>query len=289
MSLPAFDYAAPTTLQEAIELLAAGEGGALALAGGQSLMPLLAFRLAAPSLLVDLQKVPGLGDIGIDEGGVRIGARVRWCELERETRLAEAHPLLQEAVHHIAHYQIRNRGTVGGSLAHADPAAELPGLAVGCRAGIVVASRAGRRTIPAAQFFVGPLQTVLQPGELIVELSLPPWRPGRRFAFEEVSRRKGDFAMAGVALHFDLDEALCAHNVNVGAIGVGDTPLRLAAVEKVLEGAPIDAARMIEAGRVAQDSVDPPSDLHGTAEYRRALLAALVERALERAVARDLK
>ena len=287
MSLPAFDYAAPTTLQEAIELLAAGEGGALALAGGQSLMPLLAFRLANPSLLVDLRKIPGLGSIEIDDEAVRIGARVRWCDLERDARLIGAHPLLREAVYHIAHYQIRNRGTVGGSLAHADPAAELPGIAVACDAGIIVASRTGRRTIPASEFFVGPLQTVLQPGELIVELSLPPWRPGRRFAFEEVSRRKGDFAMAGVALHFHLDESRRARNVHVGAIGVGETPLRLPAVEKVLDGEPIDATRVIEAGRVAQKSVDPPSDLHGTADYRRALLAALVERALERALARD--
>src|SRR5437879_7376740 len=147
-----FDYRAPATLREAIDLLAS-DPEATVIAGGQSLMPVLAFRLATPSKLVDLRRVPGLGDIVVDDSGVRLGARVRWRDIEDDHRLDIAHPLLQEAVSHIAHYQIRNRGTVGGSLAHADPAAELPGIAVTCEAEIILAGAAGTRTAPAGEFF----------------------------------------------------------------------------------------------------------------------------------------
>jgi aerobic carbon-monoxide dehydrogenase medium subunit len=286
MTLPNFDYAAPASLTEALGLLAGAKGTAMPLAGGQSLMPLLALRLAAPSLLVDLRRVPGLAGIELDPAGLRLGARVRWCELERDQRLAHAHPLLAEALSHIAHYQIRNRGTVGGSLAHADPAAELPGIAVACDGEIAIASSAATRVVAAREFFVGPLQTVLQTGELIVELRLPVWPSNRHFAFEEMSQRRGDFAMAGVALFFD-GESGTARNVHVGAIGIGDRPVRLATVERALEGQKIDPRCIEVAGRLAHDAVDPPDDLHGTGDYRRALLAVLVERALARAVARE--
>ena len=167
MKLPKFDYASPTTVQEAVALLAAGNGTAKLLAGGQSLVPLLAFRLAAPSMLVDLGRIAGLDTIEIDDAGVHLGARVRWCDIEADARLATAHPLLAAAITHVAHYQIRKRGTVGGSLAHADPAAEMPGIAVACDAELTLVGPSGSRLVPAAAFFLGPLTTALAPDELI--------------------------------------------------------------------------------------------------------------------------
>src|SRR5438132_5202981 len=183
MKLPPFDYACPATLPEAVQLLSAPGGDAKPIAGGQSLVPMLAFRLAQPTLLVDLRKLADLRGIKISQKGVTLGAMVRWREIEDDERLETAHPLLKAAVAHVAHYQIRNRGTVGGSLAHADPAAELPGIAVTCDAAIAVVGAAGERTIPAGEFFTGPLTTALKPHELITELRLPVWPAARRWAF----------------------------------------------------------------------------------------------------------
>jgi carbon-monoxide dehydrogenase medium subunit len=199
-----FEYQAPATLREAIDLLASDPEATL-IAGGQSLMPVLAFRLAAPSMLVDLRRVPGLGNIGVEDSGVRLGARVRWRDIEDDRRLATAHPLLREAIAHVAHYQIRNRGTVGGSLAHADPAAELPGIAVTCDAEITLVGGAGARIVRASEFLTGPLSTVRQTDEIITELHLPFWPADRRWAFQEFAQRQGDFALAGIALFYDRD------------------------------------------------------------------------------------
>ena len=290
MKLPDFDYAAPTSLAEAIALLGAGKGNAKPLAGGQSLMPILAFRLAAPELLVDLRRVPGLDKITIDAAGVTLGARVRWVDIERDKRLAEAHPLLVEAIDHVAHYQIRSRGTVGGSLAHADPAAELPGIAVACDAEIVIGGAQGERIEKARDFFTGPLQTTLAPDELITALRLPPWPAARRWDFREFAHRRGDFALAGVALFYDPAGGV-ATNVHIAAIGVGDRPCRLAGAEAAIEGAPLtgdglDEARIAAAVAAARAEVDPPGDLHAPADYRRALVGTLLERALACAAAR---
>jgi carbon-monoxide dehydrogenase medium subunit len=282
MKPAAFDYAAPRSVAEAVALLA-GTDGAKLIAGGQSLMPLLAFRLAAPSLLVDLRKVPELDRIEIASDHVRLGARVRWCDIERDARLAAAQPLLAAAIAHVAHYQIRNRGTVGGSLAHADPAAELPGIAMTCDAVLTLVGPGGTRDVAARDFFIGPLQTVLRADEMIVALRLPAWPARRRFAFEEFARRRGDFALAGAALFFDLDESGRVVNAHVGAIGVGPVPLRLEAVEALLDGNRLDAATIADAGSLAAASVAPFDDLHGSADYRRALVGTLIERALTRA------
>jgi carbon-monoxide dehydrogenase medium subunit len=203
MKLPLFDYAAPKSVAEAIALLGARDGNAKVLAGGQSLMPILAFRLASPELLVDLKHVQGLDRIEIGDTGVRLGAKVRWVDIEQDERLAVAHPLLAEAIKHVAHYQIRNRGTVGGSVAHADPAAEMPGITVTCEAEITIVGGNGSRIEKAADFFTGPLQTTLASDELITELRLPFWPAARRWSFLEFSRRRGDFALAGVALFYD--------------------------------------------------------------------------------------
>src|SRR5215211_2367164 len=178
MKPPPFEYRAPATLDEAVRLLAA-DPDAKAIAGGQSLMPILNFRLAAPSMLVDLRRVPGLAEIAIGADGARLGAKVRWRDIEDHGRLRSAYPLLHAAVAHVAHYQIRNRGTVGGSLAHADPAAEMPGIAVTCDAEVTVAGTSGPRVIPARDFFVGALTTALEPDEIITEIKLPAWPAGR--------------------------------------------------------------------------------------------------------------
>jgi carbon-monoxide dehydrogenase medium subunit len=285
MKPPPFEYRAPRTLEEAVALLAA-DPGARALAGGQSLMPILNFRLAAPSMLVDLRRVPDLGEITIEPEGVRLGATVRWRDIENDPLLHRAHPLLRAGIAHVAHYQIRNRGTVGGSLAHADPAAELPGIAVTCDAEIAVVGAAGRRTIPTGEFFTGPLSTALRPDEIITELRLPPWPARRRWGFEEFSRRQGDFALAGIALFYDDDAQGHAENAHVGVIGACSRPHRLTPVEVIINGRAINEDAIAAAARAASSAIDPPQDLHAPADYRRALVGTLVERALRAAAMR---
>jgi carbon-monoxide dehydrogenase medium subunit len=279
MKLPAFEYACPATLAEAVALLASRDGDAKALAGGQSLVPMMAFRVASPSLLVDLRKLD-LRRIEI-ANGVRLGAMVRWRDILDDARLDAAHPLLKAAIGHVAHYQIRNRGTVGGSIAHADPAAEMPGIAVTCEAEIAVVSCAGARVIPAQDFFIAPLVTALAADEIIAEIRLPAWPAKRRWGFQEFSRRRGDFAMAAAAVFYDVDDAGLAHNVHIGAIGVGDRPLRLAAAEAEVNGKAVDVAISERAGVAASAAVNPPDDIHASGAYRRSLLGTLVERALQ--------
>ena len=286
MKLPPFDYACPTTLSEAVQLLSAPGGDAKPIAGGQSLVPMLAFRLAQPTLLVDLRKLADLRGIKISQKGVTLGAMVRWREIEDDERLETAHPLLKAAVAHIAHYQIRNRGTVGGSLAHADPAAEMPGIAITCDAEIAVVGKAGARVIQAADFFQGALTTALTADEIIVEVRLPAWPPERRWGFEEFARRRGDFAMAAAAVFYDQNDNGTAREAHVGVVGVADRPLRLPSVEAVLNGRTVDAAAIAEAEAAASAAVDPQDDIHASAAYRRALAGTMVERALKRAAAR---
>ena len=284
MKLPPFEYACPTTVAEAVALLASHDGEAKPLAGGQSLVPMLAFRIASPALLVDLRKLAELRQIKIGQDGVSLGAMVRWRDILDDERLAKAHPLLVAAVEHVAHYQIRNRGTVGGSLAHADPAAELPGMVITCDAKIVAVGKSGTRTIDAASFFQGPLITALKPDEIISEIRFPAWQAKRRFGFEEFARRRGDFALAAAMLFYDEDGGK-ARNAHVGAIGVADRPLRLPAVEQVLNGNAVDEAVIAKAEAAASASVDPADDIHASGAYRKALIGVMVERALRAAAA----
>jgi carbon-monoxide dehydrogenase medium subunit len=249
-------------------------------------MPMLAFRLAAPDLLVDLKRVPGLDAIRIADDGVHVGAKVRWCDIARDARLERAHPLLAEAIRHVAHYQIQNRGTVGGSLAHADPSAEMPGIAVTCDARISIVGGAGERVEQAAGFFTGPLQTSLGPEDILTELHLPAWPAARRWAFKEFARRKGDFAMAGVALHYDLDDEQRVIDAHIGAIGVADRPIRLAAAEAALDGNPLTEKIIAAAAAAARGEIDPPSDIHAPGAYRRALVATLLARGLNQSIGR---
>ena len=282
MKPPPFDYARADSIQHAVALLAKHGDDAKIIAGGQSLMPMLAFRMATPRLLIDIGSIAALRRIAVGEGGVTLGALVRWCDIEKHPELARAHPLLVEAVRHVAHYQIRNRGTVGGSLAHADPAAELPGVAVACDAGIEVVGPNGKRTVAAKDFFLDSLTTALAADELIVSMRLPAWKSGRCWAFEEFARRRGDFALAGVALFYDLEQGR-AVDPHVAAIGVGATPLRLTAAEYALAGKVVDQAAIRQTVAAATASIDPPGDIHAPGDYRRALLGVLLERALARA------
>jgi len=283
MKLPSLDYTCPATLTEAIFALASHHGEARVIAGGQSLMPMLAFRLAAPKLLVDIGRLPGLGRIDISEDGVDLGALVTWRMIERDARLVQAHPLLAAAIAHVAHYQVRNRGTVGGSLAHADPAAELPGIAVTCDAMMTIAGANGTRIVPAAVFFRGGLETALKPDELVVNMRLPPWRRGRRWGFQEFARRRGDFALAGVAAYYNLDVQGAICDAHVGVIGVADRPVRLNNVESVLDGQRPSVDLIRHATDVAREAVDPPDDIHAESAYRCELVGVLLERVLAKA------
>lgn len=287
MKLPAFEYAAPSTVAEAVALLASSGGSAKLLAGGQSLLPVMAFRLAAPSLLVDLRNIPGLDKIAIEPGGITLGAKVRWCEIEADTKLRAAHPLLCAAVDHVAHYQIRNRGTIGGSLAHADPAAEMPGIAVACDAHVTLVGPRGSRGLPAGKFFMGALSTAIDADEMIVAVRFPPWPKSRRWGFQEFSRRRGDFAIAGVAAYYDIDERGQAQNTHVAVIGACLSPHRIAQAEAALNGHAVDAQSIAAAAEAASAAVDPPADLHASAEYRRSLTGTLLERALSQAALRQ--
>ena len=283
MKFPAFDYVSPSNLSEVVTLLDERGDAAQLLAGGQSLMPILAFRLAAPELVIDLKSVPGLDGIDIGSDAVRLGASVRWRDIERDPTRTAAHPLLVEAVRNIAHYQVRNRGTVGGSLALADPAAELPGIAVTCDGEIAITGSSGERFVKAADFFLGPMITDLQPGEIITGLSLSAWPQGRRWAFLEFARRRGDFAMAGISLFYDLHGSGQAAGTHIGVIGASDRPHRLAEAERLIDGSSLDDVAIAAAAAAAAEAVDPIEDFHAPSDYRRGLVKTLVERALRQA------
>jgi aerobic carbon-monoxide dehydrogenase medium subunit len=284
-----FEYASPATLAEAVALLSARDANAMPIAGGQSLMPVLAFRLAAPKLLVDLRRIPGLNRIVIDGEGIHMGAMVRWRDIEDDARLDTAHPLLKAAIAHVAHYQIRNRGTVGGSLAHADPAAELPGIAVACDGVITVNGPGGERRIRAGEFSLGPLSSALKTGEIITGLHLPHWPATRRWGFDEISRRRGDFAITAIGLFYDTDAAARATNTHIGVIGACRRPHRIASAEAALNGRVVNDESIVATAKAAALAVDPPEDLHAPARYRRALVEVLVERALRQATAQSLR
>jgi len=282
MKLPNFDYRAPASLDEAVGLLAANNDARI-ISGGQSLVPMLAFRLAYPSMLVDLRNIANLERIQITDDGLRVGARVRWCQIECDARLSDSHPLFQYMISHVAHYQIRNRGTVGGSLAHADPAAEMPGLAVVCDCNIIVVGSDGTRNIAAGDLFAGPLNTTLEQSEVITEVHFPAWPAQRRWAFIEIARRKGDFAMAGVAIYYDPDAHGKASNAHVGVIGVTATPQRLNEVEAAINGRTISEELIAEVKAIASGTVEPMSDIHAGADYRKSLVGTLSARAMRRA------
>jgi aerobic carbon-monoxide dehydrogenase medium subunit len=280
MKLPPFEYRTPASIAEAVQILADENAAAKIIAGGQSLIPILAFRLASPGILVDLGGIAGLDNIAVGKDAISIGAMVCWRDLEEHAGVRSACPLISAAVGHIAHYQIRNRGTIGGSLAHADPAAEMPGVAVTCDARIEVVGKSGTRLVNAVDFFLGPLTTCLAPDEIIAAVHFPSWPPSRRWAFNEFSQRRGDFAFAGIALFYDEQMDGTVANAHVGVIGATSIPRRLTAVEDLLNGKKLDDCAMALAAKTASASVDPDDDIHASAAYRRALVGTLLERAL---------
>jgi CO/xanthine dehydrogenase FAD-binding subunit len=282
-----FDYYAPTRLHEALQLLAEHGSEAKPLAGGQSLVPAMNFRLAQPAVLVDLNGVAELAHVTWErDGGLRLGAMTRQRALERDRLIAEQAPLLAAAAPHIAHEQIRNRGTVGGSLAHADPASELPAVMVALGARFRVRSLAGERWIPAADFFIGLFTTTLESGELLIDIEIPPRQVRAGWGFEEAARRHGDYALAGVATQVELgSDGRCAE-ARVVLFGVGEGPTSSPGARNVLLGAKAtDAVVQAAAATMLQD-IEPSSDIHASAAYRRHLAQVLTRRALTSAFVR---
>jgi carbon-monoxide dehydrogenase medium subunit len=278
MKLPNIEYASPTSLDEAVRLLATPD--AKILSGGQSLLPMMAYRLAEPSLLVDIAGIPDIDKIVFGKQTISIGSRVRWRDILTERKFKTAHPLLIEAVSNVAHYQIRNRGTIGGSVAHADPAAEIPALALACDAEIVVVGENGCRSIAARDFFVGALVTALEPTDVITEIRLPAWPLHRRFSFQEFARRRGDFALAGVCLYYDLNPEGRVSHARIVGFGATEMPVRIEQAEAVMLDAHPDRALAAVCGNIARETVESIDDVHASARYRRALLGTLVERAV---------
>lgn len=280
MKLPSFDYVAPETLGEAVALLAKHPNDAKIIAGGQSLLPIMAFRLAAPALLVDIGKIPDLRGIRVEEDGLHLGPLVRWCDLEKSADVVKHQPLLRQAVANIAHYQIRNRGTVGGSLAHADPAAEFPCVAVTCDAVVTLYGSSGLRKVAANDFIVGELETALKPDEVITDIHFPVWPSSRRSAFVEFSKRRGDFALGGVAAYLDLNPDGTVSACAVGMMGASSRAQRLPTIEALISGTRLDAGLIESARAAASELVDPQHDIHASKDYRKALIGTLVARAL---------
>lgn len=283
VKLPPLQYVRASSVSEAVGLLVQGAGDARILAGGQSLIPVLAFRLAAPAVLVDIGGIAELKRIDITDETVTLGALVRWVDIERSAALKAHMPLLPAVMAHVAHYQIRNRGTVGGSLAHCDPAAEMPGLAVTCDGTIILEGASGRREVPAAEVLTSALAAEIAEDEMIVALRFPRWQPGRCWGFAEFARRKGDFAMAGIITHFDRDADGATRDVHLGVIGATDRPTRLPGAEAALEGRIPDTTAIRDTCRAVQDEVEPPEDIHASAAYRRALAGVMAEQALHQA------
>jgi aerobic carbon-monoxide dehydrogenase medium subunit len=282
MKLPYVEYEAPTTIAEAVGLLAEHEDEASVLAGGQSLIPLMALRLARPAVLIDINGLSELSLVAVTDGRVTIGAMTREYVAEDSATVSDAVPLLAAALPLIGHEAIRSRGTIGGSMAHADPAAELPAVALALDAEFVVRGRAGERVVPAADWFEGYLATSRRPDELLTEVRFPAAGPGTGVAFLEVARRHGDFAIVGLAVSLTLADGVIS-DARLAFAGVSDVPVRVAEAEDLLAGERPSAELFAEAARVATAGLDPPADLNGSSEYRRQVAAALVRRGLQAA------
>jgi carbon-monoxide dehydrogenase medium subunit len=287
MKPAAFEYHRPELLDDALALLAELGPEAKALAGGQSLVPAMNFRLARPGVLVDLNRIGALA--GIEEtadGGLRIGAMTRQRVVERSPAVARRAPLLAEAMPCIAHPQIRSRGTIGGSVAHADPAAELPAVLLALNARFIARRAGAERVIPAADFFTGILSTALGPDELLTAIELPPPSPRSGTAFVEVSRRHGDYALVGAAAVLVCDDRGSCASARIALLSVGETPVLATHAMHALLGCDPGADALDDAARLAAErDIDPPGDIHASPSYRRHLARILVARALAAAAA----
>lgn len=282
-----FEYVAAGTVEEAVGLLAEHRGEAKVLAGGQSLVPLLNYRLAAPRVVVDINGLP-LGGVRVEDGRLYLGALVRHSTLEESAEIARHCPALGEAAALIGNVRVRTLGTLGGSLAHADPAAELPMVMLALDARFALEGPGGRRTVPAGEFFTGLLTTALEPDELLAEVELPVTR-GMGHAVEELSRRPGDFAVVAVTALVGVDRRGRVEDARIAFAGVGATPIRAPAAEDRLRGHEPTAERLAEAARAAREALTPESDAFVSGDYRRHLAGVLTARALGRAVARAME
>jgi carbon-monoxide dehydrogenase medium subunit len=285
MKPPPFDYVAARSLDEAVESLARSKGDGKVLAGGQSLTPMLNFRLARPSLLVDINRISGLSEISKDNGGLRLGALVRHRAVETSPVVREKFPMLTAAAEHVGHLAIRNRGTFGGSVAHNDPAAEWPMMALLLDAEVRTHRPGGGRTIPIRDFLITFLSTALEPNEILTEVRLPGLPAGSGWGFEELSRRPGDFALAAVAALVVVERGTCKE-ARIAMAGVGPTALRAPQAEGMLRGQRLEPELLKQAATRAAEAADPSNDVHASADYRRHLVSVLTRRALEAAARR---
>ena len=285
MKPPLFAYQAPRTIEDAIAALGS-HADAMVLAGGQSLLPAMNFRVAHPSLLVDIQHVAGLKGVSIEGGEIVVKAMVRHRELELDNAVHQANPLIAEVLRHVAHIPIRNRGTVVGSLCHADPSAELPMLLLLLEGSVVARGPAGERRIPADQFFHSFLTTARRSDEIITEARFSVLEPTAGWAFDEITRRHGDFAIAGVGAVIHLDQQGRASDVRLAACGVAERPLRLAEAERYLVGTALAPADLDAAGKIAASAVTVSGDIHASPSYRRRVVGTLTARVVATAAER---
>jgi carbon-monoxide dehydrogenase medium subunit len=279
MKPPAFDYIAADSVAMAVAALAGAGDDAKIIAGGQSLVPMLNFRMLRPSILVDINRIAGLDAIEETSGAIRVGALTRHYQLETSPLVARHLPVLSCAMTHVAHLAIRNRGTIGGSLAHADPAAELPMMALLLDAELRVASASGERTVAARDFFLGALTVDLAAGEIITGILLPKLPPRTGWGFAEVARRHGDFALAAVAATLTVSGG-AIEQARIALTGVGVTPLRITEAERLLTGRALTTELTNRVTEAVRATIEPESDLHASSDYRRHLAGVLTGRAL---------
>jgi CO/xanthine dehydrogenase FAD-binding subunit len=281
-----FDYHCPATIDQAVAILARYQGDARVLAGGQSLVPMMNFRLATPTAIVDLNRIPGLSKVEAVNGMVSIGAMARQRQLEFAPLIREQLPLLSEALRWVGHLPTRTRGTIGGSIAHADPAAEIPMVLQAMAGEVVVRGPQGERHIAAPELFLAPLTTALNPDEILTEVRFPVMPPGASHAIEEFARRKGDFAIAAVAVVLVRDGERCTM-ARLATAGIGPVPVRLREAEAILEEKGLGESAVVAAAQRAAELVEPMSDHNASADFRRHLTGVLTRRAVLEARDRD--
>jgi 2-furoyl-CoA dehydrogenase FAD binding subunit len=278
-----FTYACPQSVDAALSLLEQGGDGAKILAGGQSLVPLLNLRMAEVSALIDVNRLSALSFIKREDGMLKVGALTRHRQLEISSEVHATHPLLARAAAEVGHLAIRNRGTIGGSIVHADPAAEWPLVAVTLNAQFLLRSQSSSRTIAAREFFLAPLTTVIEANELLCEIHFPVPGSPAVWGFQELCRRPGDFALAAVACQLTLDQNKACTTISLAVGGAHDTPLYIAEVEKILIGSRGEEEALKTVAEIVAQAVEPPSDVHGSSDYRRQMVRVLTVRALREA------
>ena len=285
MKPAAFEYVRPGSLNEALQALSYHANNAKILAGGQSLVPMMNLRMVHPAVIIDINRVPGLDGIHIDGKELVVGALARHSTLRESPIVATHCPLMSEAYQYVAHKPVRNRGTLGGNISHADPASEMPAVLLATDSTIVVQSAKGQRKIAAANFFLGLMQTALQTGEMVTEIRIPVAPTNQGWAFEEAANRKGDFAMAAVGATLTLSGGICSQAA-IAVAGMSERATRLSALEVLLERQALDDGLIMRAALLAKNSVNPDSSYHADADFKRDLAEALTERALKNARAR---